>query len=416
VCPTRQLQTEGLQEPLTPKGDPSLSPRTDAALGMGQRWEPPAPYLEVRLVLDELLGASVQEANVGVTLLHRLPAQLHDQPQHPVGSRVLGPKVYGQSGDFLVSQRVLVCAGGERGESGREEHPSPEVPRPFPAARTRRADAGQTSKPSSGLGRTSGTLRPHRQLPSRRGARPLGQVQGPPATSQEAQPALAALPGARGARQLRERRGRRRGRDRARADLQIQQGEAMAEKLRAWQGPDAEAPCSSLGGTDGGTAPRDSARAPAPPRPGHPRDAQESEAAPSTRWILAGPPWPHLSPDPNLTPTKLPLGPEHPQASNEPQFGSGAHSAPSRAANSPPRALGPLQGPPRAPETLPEPFPRPQGAPRAATPTPGPPRAPETLPEPCRGLGMPPATPKGLRVPQGPPKGPRAPPRPPPLP
>lgn len=89
----------------------------------GKRWEPAAPYLEVRLVLDELLGASVQEANVGVALLHRLPAQLHHQPQDPMGCRVLGPKVYGQTRDLFVSQRVLVCSGEERGESGRDEHP-----------------------------------------------------------------------------------------------------------------------------------------------------------------------------------------------------------------------------------------------------------------------------------------------------
>ena len=128
--------------PIRQTDTPRSPHRQTPAPGMGKRWEPAAPYLEVRLVLDELLGASVQEANVGVTLLHRLPAQLHDQPQDPVGSRVLGPKVYGQTGNLLVSQRVLVCSGEDRGDSGREEHPPPEAPlpperpRPFPAART----------------------------------------------------------------------------------------------------------------------------------------------------------------------------------------------------------------------------------------------------------------------------------------
>lgn len=112
----------------SPQKDTPRSPRGQTtAPGMRKQWEITAPYLEVCLVLNELLGASVQEANVGVTLLHRLPAQFHDQPQDPVGSRVLGPKVYGQTGDLLVSQRVLVCSGEGRGELGKEERPPPEA-------------------------------------------------------------------------------------------------------------------------------------------------------------------------------------------------------------------------------------------------------------------------------------------------
>lgn len=36
-------------------------------------------HLQVGLVLDEFLRAAVQQANVGVALLHRLSAELHDQ-------------------------------------------------------------------------------------------------------------------------------------------------------------------------------------------------------------------------------------------------------------------------------------------------------------------------------------------------
>ena len=52
-----------------------------------------AQYLQVGLVLDELLCAAVQQADVGVTLLHGLSAELQDETQHAVSRRVLGPKV-----------------------------------------------------------------------------------------------------------------------------------------------------------------------------------------------------------------------------------------------------------------------------------------------------------------------------------
>ena len=70
-------------------------------------------YLQVGLVLDELLCAPVQQPHVGVALLHRLPAELQDQPQHAVGGRVLGPEVDGQVGHVLLRGGVLVWGGGE---------------------------------------------------------------------------------------------------------------------------------------------------------------------------------------------------------------------------------------------------------------------------------------------------------------
>lgn len=53
-------------------------------------------YLQVGLVLNELLGATVQQTHMRVTLLHRLTTQFHHQTQHAVGCRVLRPKVYSE--------------------------------------------------------------------------------------------------------------------------------------------------------------------------------------------------------------------------------------------------------------------------------------------------------------------------------
>lgn len=51
--------------------------RTVEAIKVGQR-------LQVGLVLNELLRAPMQEANVGVCALHHLSVQLQHQPQHAV--------------------------------------------------------------------------------------------------------------------------------------------------------------------------------------------------------------------------------------------------------------------------------------------------------------------------------------------
>lgn len=66
-------------------------------------------YLQVGLVLDELLCAAVKQADVGVTFLDGLSAELQDQAQHTVRSRVLGAEVYGQVGHILLCRRVFVC-------------------------------------------------------------------------------------------------------------------------------------------------------------------------------------------------------------------------------------------------------------------------------------------------------------------
>ncbi len=66
-------------------------------------------YLQVSLVLDELLCAAVKQADMGVTFLDRLSAELQDQTQHTVSCRMLGTEVDGQVGHVLLCRRIFVC-------------------------------------------------------------------------------------------------------------------------------------------------------------------------------------------------------------------------------------------------------------------------------------------------------------------
>ena len=52
-----------------------------------------ADRLQIGLVLDQLLGAAVQEADVGVDAFHDLAVQLQHEAQHAVGRGVLGAEV-----------------------------------------------------------------------------------------------------------------------------------------------------------------------------------------------------------------------------------------------------------------------------------------------------------------------------------
>ena len=52
-----------------------------------------ADGLQVGLVLDQLLGAAMQEADVGIDALHDLAVELQHQAQHAVGGRMLRPEV-----------------------------------------------------------------------------------------------------------------------------------------------------------------------------------------------------------------------------------------------------------------------------------------------------------------------------------
>lgn len=107
------------------KGPCLLKPNTSLD---GVSHSPPGPsavaYLQVGLVLDEFLSPAVEQANMGVTLLHRLAAQLQHQPQDPMSRRVLRPKVNHIVGDVAIPRRVFVCwpeSGGDKGRGGDEQ-------------------------------------------------------------------------------------------------------------------------------------------------------------------------------------------------------------------------------------------------------------------------------------------------------
>ena len=59
-----------------------------------------ADRLQVGLVLDQLLGAAMQQADVRVDALHHLAVELQHQPQHPVRRRMLRAEVDVEIADF----------------------------------------------------------------------------------------------------------------------------------------------------------------------------------------------------------------------------------------------------------------------------------------------------------------------------
>jgi hypothetical protein len=52
--------------------------------------------LQVGLVLDQLLGAAVEQADMGVDPRHHLAVELEDQAQHPVRRRMLRSEIDGE--------------------------------------------------------------------------------------------------------------------------------------------------------------------------------------------------------------------------------------------------------------------------------------------------------------------------------
>src|SRR5205807_3478604 len=50
--------------------------------------------LEIGLMLDQLLGAAMQQADVRIDALDDFSVELEDKPQHPMGRRVLRSKIY----------------------------------------------------------------------------------------------------------------------------------------------------------------------------------------------------------------------------------------------------------------------------------------------------------------------------------
>lgn len=63
--------------------------------------------LEIRLVLDELLGTAVQQTDVGVGTDNFFAIELENQSQHTVSGRMLGSKVDGVVADLAVLDGVL---------------------------------------------------------------------------------------------------------------------------------------------------------------------------------------------------------------------------------------------------------------------------------------------------------------------
>ena len=66
--------------------------------------------LGVGLVLDQFLGAAVEQADVRVDALDDLAVQLHDQAQHAVRGRVLRAEIDRVIGDRVVAGRARVAA------------------------------------------------------------------------------------------------------------------------------------------------------------------------------------------------------------------------------------------------------------------------------------------------------------------
>ena len=65
-----------------------------------------ADGLQVGLVLDQLLGAAVQKADMGIDALHHLAVELEHKAQHAVGGRVLRPEVDVELADVGLAHQL----------------------------------------------------------------------------------------------------------------------------------------------------------------------------------------------------------------------------------------------------------------------------------------------------------------------
>ena len=61
--------------------------------------------LQIGLVLDQLLGAAVEQPDMGIDALDDFAVHLHDHAQHPVGRRVLRPEVQGHRLDLCLGHQ-----------------------------------------------------------------------------------------------------------------------------------------------------------------------------------------------------------------------------------------------------------------------------------------------------------------------
>jgi hypothetical protein len=68
--------------------------------------------LQVGLVLDQLLGPAVQEADMRIHALDDLAVELQYEAQHAVRRRVLGPEVEGEVAQRSLGHNGLASAVG----------------------------------------------------------------------------------------------------------------------------------------------------------------------------------------------------------------------------------------------------------------------------------------------------------------
>src|SRR3546814_8318497 len=84
--------------------------------------------LQVGLVLDELLGAAMQQADVRVGALDHLAVHLQHQAQHAMRGRMLRPEVERQRLDLDFGHQAFPssdCGAGAFSSPGRCSMPSP---------------------------------------------------------------------------------------------------------------------------------------------------------------------------------------------------------------------------------------------------------------------------------------------------
>ena len=67
--------------------------------------------LQVGLVLDQLLGAAVEQPDVRIDALDNLAVELQHEPQHPVRGRMLRPEVDREVPELVLCHDALSGLG-----------------------------------------------------------------------------------------------------------------------------------------------------------------------------------------------------------------------------------------------------------------------------------------------------------------
>jgi hypothetical protein len=68
--------------------------------------------LQVRFVLDQLLGSAVEQSDMRIDALNDLAVELKHETQDAVGRRVLGPEIDGEIADSSFGHTGLTSAEG----------------------------------------------------------------------------------------------------------------------------------------------------------------------------------------------------------------------------------------------------------------------------------------------------------------